>query len=76
MRVIQEIKVECATQQEEDALIEWVEHQCHCTVEFNVIARRSEGITYSMTPYFGSDAPDASTRFEVFCAELRKFVKV
>lgn len=73
MRVIQEIKVECATQQEYDALLEWVEGQSYCTVEFNILTPGAAGPrrVVSMLPY----DPEHSARFEEFCAELQHFVE-
>lgn len=73
MRLIQEVKVECATQQEFDALVEWIEAQTYCTVEFNAIVRQvaNAPIVVSIIPFI----PEAREQFEEFAAELQHFVE-
>lgn len=73
MKLIQEIKVECESQQESDALLEWVENQTYCTVEFNILTPGATGPrrVVSMLPF----DPEHSARFEEFCAELQHFVE-
>lgn len=71
MRIVQEVKVECVTQQEYDALLDWVENQFECTMEFNVVGKRGvEQRTVSLIPYM--DPP--AGRFESFCTALQRFV--
>lgn len=76
MRVIPEIKVECATQQEYDALVEWIEEQGYCTVEFNVLTgpqrRLLGGKIVSITPW---GEGDRQAQWEEFAAELQDFVE-
>ena len=78
MRVIQEIKVECATKAEYDTLMQWVEEQEFCTVEPTVTShmhRPSIHCIVSITPW-SPHGGDQRAQFDEFCAELEHAVSL
>lgn len=77
MRIVQEIKVECATQQEFDNLVQWIEEQEFCTVEFDAVQRLSINgrIMVSISPW-GPDERDVGPQWAEFCKELKHAVSL